>query len=134
MLHENADRGFGVQRQLDNMLNTSISEKSMNQLGISKDKDGYLKIDEDKLRDSLKTNPQQTKELLGGSFSFAQGLFDDGRQGLSQPGASLIQSDMQTGQQNSFNNMFNLMGMYSRSGAYTMSNFFTLGNYINVLV
>lgn len=134
MLHENADRGFGVQRQLDNMLNTPISEKSMNQLGISKDKDGYLKIDEDKLRDSLKTNPQQTKELLGGSFSFAQGLFDDGRQGLSQPGASLIQSDMQTGQQNSFNNMFNLMGMYSRSGAYTMSNFFTLGNYINVLV
>ena len=77
MLHENADRGFGVQRQLDNMLNTSISEKSMNQLGISKDKDGYLKIDEDKLRDSLKTNPQQTKELLGGSFSRAFSMTAD---------------------------------------------------------
>lgn len=134
MLKENVDRGYGVQRQLNNMLNTPISEKSMNQVGISKDSDGYLRVDEDKLRESLQTNPKQAKELLGGSFSLAQGLFDDGRQGLSQSGASLIQNDMQTAQQNSFNNMFNLMGMYSRSGAYTMSNFYTIGNYINMLV
>lgn len=134
MLRDNEDRGYGVQRQLNNMLNTPISEKSMAQVGITKDSDGYLKVDESKLRDSLMTEPKQTKELLGGSFSLAQGLFDDGRQGLSQSGASLIQNDIQSAQQNSFNNIYNLMGMYSRSGAYTMSNFFTLGNYINMLV
>lgn len=134
MLNENLDRGYGVQRQLNNMLNTPISEKSLNQVGISKDSDGYLKVDEEKLRNSLKTDPKQTKELLGGSFSFAQGLFDDGRQGLSQSGSSLIQNDVQAAQQNSYNNLFNLMGMYSRSGAYTMSNFYTIGNYINMLV
>lgn len=134
MLRENEDRGYGVQRQLNNMLNTPISEKSMNQLGISKDSDGYLRINEDTLRNSLKTEPKLAKELLGGSFSLAQGLFDDGRQGLSQSGASLIQNDIQTSYQNSYNNFFNLMGMYSRSGAYTMSNFFTIGNYINMLV
>lgn len=134
MLQKNVDRGYGVERQLNQMRQSSLSDKSLELLGITKDSNGKMYLDETKLRNSLETNPALTKELLGGSFSLAQSMFDDGRQGLSQSGSSLLQNDVETAYNNSYSNPFQLMGLYSRSGAYTMTNFYTVGNFINMLL
>lgn len=134
MLQDNFDRGYGVERQLGNMLRMGVAEKSLEKVGIKQDGEGQLHLDEAKLTESLKKNPGLTKELLGGSFSLAQSVFDDGRQGLNQSGASLIQNDLDQARENNLSDPFNLMGLYSRSGAYTMTNFYAIGNFVNMLL
>lgn len=134
MLQDNFDRGYGVERQLGNMLRMGVSERSLEKVGIKQDAEGQLHLDEAKLTESLKKNPGLTKELLGGSFSLAQSVFEDGRQGLNQSGASLIQNDLDQAMENNLSDPFNLMGLYSRSGAYTMTNFYAIGNFVNMLL
>lgn len=134
MLQDNFERGYGVERQLGNMLRMGVADASLKKVGITQDAEGQLHLDEDKLAESMKKNPDLTKELLGGSFSLAQSVFEDGRQGLNQSGASLIQSDLNQMMEANFSDPFNLMGMYSRSGAYTMTNFYAIGNFVNMLL
>ena len=134
MLGRNADRGYGVEKQLNNMLNLPLSEKSLALTGITRNKDGLLELDEEKLRSSLEENPSLVKEVIGGSFSLSQTLFEDGRKGLSQSGASLIENDLGIAEQRETADLFSLLNRYSRSGAYAVSNFYTVGNLINMLV
>ncbi len=134
MLQDNFDRGYGVERQLGNMLRMGVADASLKKVGITQDAEGQLHLDESKLKKSLDENPALTKELLGGSFSLAQSVFEDGRQGLNQSGASLIQNDLNQAMENNFSDPFSLMGMYSRSGAYTMTNFYAIGNFVNMLL
>ena len=134
MLQDNFDRGYGVERQLGNMLRMGVAEESLEKIGITQDGEGQLHLDEAVLTKSLNKNPALTKELLGGSFSLAQSVFEDGRQGLNQSGASLIQNDLNQAMENNFSDPFSLMGMYSRSGAYTMTNFYAIGNFVNMLL
>ena len=134
MLQENADRGSGVVKQLNNMKNTGMSEYSMKLIGITRDDSGKMTLDEEKLKESLQTNPSFTKELLGGSFGLAQMAFEDGRQGLSQSGASLLQNDIQSAMESYYTDPIQMLGMYNRSGSYTMTNLFTIGNYIDMFL
>ncbi len=133
MLAKNTDRGSGVERQLARMLQMPISEKSLELVGISQDKNGLLQLDENKLRENIGKNPALTKEVLGGSFSMAQTMFENGRQGLSQSGASLIENDIGIAQNNYENNMFTIMGTFGRTSPFAMSNMYTVGSLLNLL-
>ena len=133
MLAKNTERGTGVERQLSRMLNIPISEQSLSMIGLSQDKNGFLQLDEGKLKDSLAKNPVGTKEVLGGSFSIAQTMFENGRQGLGQSGASLIEHDIGIAQNQYENNMFVTMGAFGRTSPYAMSNMFTVGSLLNLL-
>lgn len=134
MLQSNVDRGYGVERQLNQMQNHTMSDKSLELIGITKDSDGKMSLDETALRDALKKDPSLTKDILGGNFGLAQNLFEGGRQGLSQSGASLLQNDVAQAQENSYSNPFRMMGLLNRSGAYTMTNYYTVGNFLNMLL
>lgn len=133
MLAKNADRGSGVERQLSHMLQIPVSEKSLSLVGISQDKNGLLQLDESKLVDSLNKNPSLTKDVLGGSFSIAQTMFENGRQGLSKSGASLIENDLGIVQDKYENNLFMTMSAFGRTSPYAMSNMFTVGSLLNLL-
>lgn len=134
MLAKNAERGSGVERQLSRMLDIPISEKSLSLVGLSQDKNGLLQLDESKLKESLSKNPALTKDVLGGSFSIANTMFENGRQGLSQTGASLIENDIGIVQEKYQNNMFMVMSAFGRTSPYAMSNMFTVGSLLNLLV
>ena len=57
LLNDNYGRGTGVDRQLRNLVNGLGSEKSLEKLGITVNKDATLKFDEDVLKKTMKEDP-----------------------------------------------------------------------------
>lgn len=133
VLNDNADRGTGVTRQLSNVLRGIGSEKSMELVGISVNKDGTLALDKDKLTSSLQKDPKLTKDILGGSAGLAQGAFQSARSGLTTPSSSLINNDLQNLHEERLNDPLEFMSMYSRRGSYNMMNYSAVGLMLNVL-
>ncbi len=147
LLEKNVSRGYGVERQLNGMTNGSFSDHYVEDVGIKRADDGRLSLDEEKLRASLETNPDEVKEVLGSSYGLGQTAFDDARQGLAQTSMSLLDNEdrMFGNSYNSydryssdfnyfsdFTNSFQMMGLYNRLGSNTMSNVFSIGNFIDM--
>ena len=145
LLEKNADRGYGVQRQLDSMTAASVTDRYMENIGISKGSDGKLTLDETKLKAALENDTAATKELLGGSFGLAQSSFNDAKAGMAQSSASLLNQNSYGSYgsysgdynyfsdfTNNFGNSYQMLGMYSRYGVRTMSNLFAMGNFLDM--
>lgn len=71
----NEGRGSGVKNQLNQMLRGPMPEKSMELIGITKNSDGSLSLDKDKLMEKLEEDPDFTKDLISGTHGFAQGAY-----------------------------------------------------------
>lgn len=56
-----------LRRELNEMLRTSFNGLDITQFGISADKDGKLKLDNEKLNEQLKTDPGRLNALFNGS-------------------------------------------------------------------
>lgn len=140
MLEESAQKGYGVQNQLNNMAG-SIADRYLENIGISRGADGRLTLDEAALTQALEENQEHTKELLSGSFGLAQSAFDDARAGMSQSGSTLLSQNSYTNLYNSYSNDYSyfsdftnslqMLGMYNRYGVQTMSNIFALGKFFD---
>lgn len=134
LLNDNADRGTGVTNQLRNLVRGLASERSLEKVGITTNKDGTLKLDQDALKKSLKETPYLAKEILGGSYGVAQTGFTKASQAMNANASSLIGNDLKEMQAQSLNDPFNFMNLYSRNGTYNVSNYQALGLMINYLV
>lgn len=133
-LSDNAEHGRGTATQLQRFERSLASNSVLDRLGISKDKDGQLVLDEKKLAESLKKDPGLTKDLISGSNGLAQNLYNRGVSAMNTNSASLISNDISAINENAFYDPFQYMGMYSRSGAYTTNNYAALGMMMNYLV
>ena len=76
VLNDNYERGTGVDRQLRNLVLGLGSEKSLEKLGITVNKDATLKFDKDVLKKGMKENPSLTKSLISGSNGIANTAFN----------------------------------------------------------
>ena len=150
MLNKNADRGPGVTNQIARMVLGPAAEKSMQQVGVTVNKDGTLALDKEKLSTALK-GTKETRDLatsiIGGSTgSIANGI---GRIVMSAEGKTpnaLVSNDIskikglqQQYQENLTASLgmygsFSQMSMYNRGGAYTLSNMGAIGMLMNVMV
>lgn len=133
-LGDNAAHGQGAANQLQNFSRALASDKTLEKLGISTDKEGNLVLDKEKLVKSLKEEPGLTKQLLSGSAGLAQNLYNRGVSAMNTNSASLIHNDIQAINEYAIADPFQSMNLYSRSGAYTMNNYATLGLMMNYLV
>lgn len=134
-LGDNAGHGVGVSNQLASFERTLMDSKSMEKLGISKDKNGNLVLDKETLTKSLKEDPKLTKDLISGSNGLAQSAFQKSTSAMSANSASLVSRDLQEiDEAASYADSYQFMNMYSRRGAYNMNNYAALGMMMNYLV
>lgn len=143
-LNSNADRGSGVVRQIGRMVQSPASEKTMQMVGISTNKDGTLSLDADKLKEALTSaaagdakvgdtsRMDLIKDIIGGSSGVAAGIKRDAQDGLSQSAASLIGNDLAKISSEQSNSYIGMTSMYSKSGAYNMMNMGVVGLLMNV--
>lgn len=132
-VNTNMERGTGVARQASRMARPPVSQKSMEMIGITTNKDGTLKLDQTKLGENLKGSSAQRELTAGVVNDIAEGIRSDAKSGLNESSASLINRDLASikqEQQNTENPIF-MMSMYSKSGSYNMMNMGTIGLMMN---
>lgn len=90
MLNRNQDRGTGVSMHQRSFQQGLAPAATLERIGISTKEDGTLILDHAKLETSLKSDPELTKQLIGGGFSIAQTAFNKANAALRTSSESLI--------------------------------------------
>lgn len=134
LLNDNYDRGSGIDQQLRNLVRGLGSEKSLEQLGITVNKDATLKLDKEVLAKNMKENPSLTKDLITGSGGIANTAFNKASSGMAVNSSTLINNDIESAQAEAMSSPYHAFNMYSRNGAYALNNYYALGMMINYLV
>lgn len=130
----NLSHGSGVAAQLNRFGNYLGADTTLNRLGITKQKDGTLALDKDKLGKSLAEEPGLTKGLISGTDGIAQNLFNKASGAMRANSESLVNYDLQEIDQQALYDPVQFMGMYSKLGATQMNNYASLGLLMNYLV
>lgn len=133
-LGSNSDRGSGVINQLSQMMIPPTSERSLNKIGITRNEDGTMNLDKEKLAESLKKDPKLTKDVLGGSSGLAGGAYQDAVAGMNRSSTSLMNYDMEMNQASSMSNPVNFLNMYSKMGSVNLMNLYATGLFFNMSV
>lgn len=133
LLNSNAARGTGSANQLRSMLASPASAKKMELIGITKNKDGTLSLDKDKLNEMFEKDPDLTKDIIGGQFGIAQGAYAKAQSGITKSSESLINNDLKVARQSKSNDSINFLNKFSSSGAYNTMNYYSLGMMFNYL-
>jgi len=131
LLNDNYDRGTGVYKQLRNLVGGLGSEKSLEKLGITVNKDATLKFDKSVLQKNMKEHPSLTKDLISSAANMA---YNKGAAGMRVNSSTLINNDIEAAQADAMNNPYQAFNMYSKTGAYTLNNYYALGMMMNYLV
>lgn len=134
LLNDNYDRGTGVDKQLRNLVAGLGSEKSLEQLGITVNKDATLKFDKSVFAKNMKENPSLTQSIISGPGGIANTAFNKGTTGLNTRSSSLINGDLTNAENEYITNPYNSFGSFSRSGAYALNNYSAVGMMLNYLV
>lgn len=134
LLNDNADRGVGVLRQMQRMVQPPASERSLNLAGIGINRDGTLKLDTTRFNEALRRSPSLVQSIVSGSYGLAQGAYLDGQQGLRVSSASLLSNDRLQNSLNTLQNPMNFTSLYSRSGALNMLNYYSVGALMNMSI
>ncbi|MBR6756447.1 MAG: flagellar filament capping protein FliD [Peptococcaceae bacterium] len=134
LLNDNYESGTGVGQQLRNLLLPPISEKSMDIVGLTYNKDGTLALDSDKLVKAYEENGEQVKQLLGGKYSIADGIGDKAATALKQSSHTLTNKGGVVAGGSNYNkeDIFDMewIAKNGRMGAYRLKNY----NYIGFLM
>lgn len=141
-LNNNFDRGTGIGRQMQSLLNGLGSEQSLKQMGITVNKDATLSFSKSTFEKNMAKDPSLTRDLVSGTGGIAERMFNKARSGLNMSSNSLTNgytssvysSSGASSSKNSATNPYAVLGMYSRSGAYNMSNYNAVGMMMNYLI
>lgn len=134
LLNDNYDRGSGVDKQLRNLVSGLGSEKTLEKLGITVNKDATLKFDKSVFEKSMKEDPKFTTDLITGTSGIANKAFNKAAAGMSTPSSTLINGDLSNAESDAMSSPYNVFNMYSKSGVYTMSNYGAVGMMLNYLI
>ena len=141
-LNNNFDRGTGIGRQMQSLLNGLGSEQSLKQMGITVNKDATLSFSKSTFEKNMAKDPSLTRDLVSGTGGLAERMFNKARSGLNMSSNSLTNgytSSVYSGSygsssKQSATNPYAVLGMYSRSGVYNMSNYNAVGMMMNYLI
>ena len=132
LLNDNYESGTGVGQQLRNLLLPPISEKSMEIVGLTYNKDDTLALDSKKLKTAYEENGEQVKQLLGGKYSVADGIRDKADAALKQSSHTLTNKGGVTGGNYNKEDIYDMDWIVKngRMGGYRLKNY----NYIGFLM
>ncbi len=138
-LQKNIDRGGAVASHLQSFQREQFDQKSLNAVGISYNDKGELELDEDKLKEALDKDYENTKNLLGGQYSLSERTAQRAKSALDTSVQRLAGNDitkvLESGKvNNSQNNYFRYMTNFARSGPYNMTNYYAVGLLLNTQV
>lgn len=140
-LGDNAGMGTGVKQQLSRMLRSPVSDASMKAVGISTNKDGTLKFDENTFEKALSANPDLAKEIISGSYSIAEGIYNTAKHGMNVSSAQLLNTSQNSSTLTSSleslkstvdQNPYAFLQSFAKHGAYNLSNYNLVGLLINL--
>lgn len=132
LLGSNEDRGTGVASHLAAFNRGSASDKALEALGISYDKDGNMQLDAEALKKALEDDYDTTKELIGGQYGLASRTMMKADNALSDSVQRIVSNDLgslvgSTQNYSSIQYTYN----FSKAGAYNMSNAYVIGLFVN---
>lgn len=141
-LNDNFDKGTGIARQMQSLLNGLGSEQSLKQMGITVNKDATLKFDRAAFDKNMAKDSALTRDLISGLGGIADRMFNKASSGLNMNANSLTNgyssnaysSSYGSSSKNSATNPYAVLGLYSRSGVYNMSNYNAVGMMMNYLI
>ena len=136
LLEENAGRGTGAAAHLSSFKRGMADEKTLKALGITYDKDGYLQLDKDALKEALESDFEGTQSLIGGQFGSADRAAARAGSALSDSVQRIVNQDLAsaiTQNQNDNYAGYTQFGNFVRSGAYNLSNYYTVGLLFNMM-
>lgn len=142
LLNDNASRGRGVLQQMRRMVQPPVSEKSMAQVGVTANKDGTLSFNRDTYLRQADLYPSLAKSIVSGSYSIANGIYDDAKAGMNisssrltgiNPAGNRYSGASYMQMQNSYlQNPLNYFSTYNSSGMVSLFNNNSVGLLMNI--
>lgn len=146
MLSANSDRGTGVASHLESFKRGMADEKTLAAVGITFDKSGNMQLNEDELKEALRTDYEWTKNIIGGQYGMADKAASKADKALSDSVQSIVDKDLSEtdkgGSGNSSNSLaasginsssFQYFAAFARGGAFNLSNYYAVGMLFNTL-
>lgn len=139
LLEKNSDRGNGTAAHLSSFQRGMGAEKTMAAVGITKDKDGSLVLDKDKLLEALEKDYEGTMDILGGQFGLAENAAQKADRALSDPVQRIVSNQLSSSSSGSSNssasdatNQYTYFANFAARGAYNLVNYYSVGMLFNM--
>lgn len=140
-LSDNINKGFAISKHLGNLEIPEIYEKNLKSIGINKNTDGSLSIDNKVLNDALNYNISDVEKVLGSRFSVFSKVDKSINSALKESSINLIDGTLY-GQSNSYSsatgnnssNYINLLSIYNNNSRFGMINYSAIGLILNMYV
>lgn len=152
-LKKNGSFGEGLSSQMESLKRAIPSEQGLKYLGMSFDTSGNLKVDEDKLRETLQKDPEFVKDSFGGQYGIAErlgskataildssvdkvmgsGATDSSGDAKKTASSSTVATYTGSGGSSDMNDSFKQFATFARSGAFNLSNYYAV-SILNILV
>lgn len=129
----------------------TLTDKALQTFGLSKDKDGFLSIDKEKLTETLEQSYDFVKETVGGQYGIAERVGSKATRVLDSPvdrilgtdstektdGTSKDNTASSTSKASSSKSMvpdsLTSFANFARSGAYNLTNYYAVGMLLNTI-
>ena len=139
LLNKNADRGTGVVKQIGRMVSIDpASEENMAKIGLSVNKDGTLKLDEDKLESALKTEDPDARKnitnILGGRNGVADTIQSHTRYGSTMSSRQLVGNDVQKAKDLKQENPFYVLYQQTKGNVYALNDMAYTGMFLDMKI
>lgn len=129
---------------------STLTDKALKTFGLSKDKDGYLSVDEKKLTESLEGSYEFVKETLGGQYGIAGRVGGKATKILDSPvekilGTNKAESTEETSKNGtsstkktssskaSMPDSFTSFANFAKGGAFNLTNYYAVGMLLNTV-
>mgnify|MGYP006883341023 CR=1 FL=1 len=146
MLSANSGRGTGVASHLESFKRGMADEKTLAAIGITFDKNGKMKLDEDALKEALETDYEWTKNIISGQYGIAEKAASKADKALSDSVQNIVDKDLSTTDKSDSNSSssalsanginsssFQYFASFARGGAFNLSNYYAVGMLFNTL-
>lgn len=130
---------------------STLTDKALQTFGLSKDKDGYLSVDEEKLTETLEEGYDFVKETIGGQYGIADRVGNKATKILDSSVEQILgtnktssaeETDKKTNSTNSTNKSSSNYSLpdgmtsfanFAKSGAYNLTNYYAVGMLLNTI-
>ncbi|MCI8513215.1 MAG: hypothetical protein HFI93_01075 [Lachnospiraceae bacterium] len=139
MLEKNSGRGAGTAAHLSSFQRGMGHEKTLAAVGISKDKEGNLVLDKEKLIEAMEKDYEGTMDILGGQFGLAENAAQKADRALSDPVQRVVSNQLKGGASgsdasagNEATNQYTYFANFAARGAYNLVNYYSVGMLFNM--
>lgn len=136
LLQDNSSRGRGTVSHLSSFERGMAAESTLSAIGITKDKEGNLVLDKDKLTEALQEDYEGTKDIISGQFGIAENAAQKADRALSDSVQRIVSNDLSgsssssSSTSSSTSDDFAYFASFATKG-YNLSNYYAVGLLFN---